>query len=47
MHRLCRAIGGLVTSLERLDALVFSGGIGENSAVVRSPWYSAAWVSSA
>ena len=35
MHRLASAIGGLVTSLERLDALVFTGGIGENSPVVR------------
>jgi len=35
-HRLAKAIAGLVTSLERLDALVFTGGIGENSAVVRS-----------
>jgi acetate kinase len=34
-HRLAKAIAGLVTSLERLDALVFTGGIGENSAVVR------------
>ena len=36
VHRLAKAIAGLVTSLERLDALVFTGGIGENSAVVRS-----------
>jgi acetate kinase len=35
VHRLAKAIAGLVTSLERLDALVFTGGIGENSAVVR------------
>ncbi len=35
VHRLARAIAGLVTSLERLDALVFTGGIGENSPVVR------------
>jgi acetate kinase len=35
VHRLAKAIGGLVTCLERLDALVFTGGIGENSAVVR------------
>jgi acetate kinase len=35
VHRLARGIAGLVPSLERLDALVFTGGIGENSAVVR------------
>jgi acetate kinase len=35
VHRLAKAIAGLVTSLERLDALVFTGGMGENSAVVR------------
>jgi acetate kinase len=35
VHRLAKAIAGLVTSLERLDALVFTGGIGENSPVVR------------
>jgi len=35
VHRLAKAIAGLVTSLARLDALVFTGGIGENSAVVR------------
>lgn len=36
VRRLCKAIAGLVVGLERLDALVFTGGIGENSAVVRS-----------
>ena len=36
VHRLGKAIAALVVSLERLDALVFTGGIGENSAVVRS-----------
>ena len=35
VHRLCKAIAGLVVGLERLDALVFTGGIGEHSAVVR------------
>jgi len=35
VHRLAKAVAGLVTSLERLDALVFTGGIGENSAIVR------------
>jgi acetate kinase len=34
-HRLARYIGGLAMSLERLDAVVFTGGIGENSATVR------------
>ena len=36
VHRLSKAIAGLVVGLARLDALVFTGGIGENSAVVRS-----------
>jgi acetate kinase len=36
VHRLAKAIAGLVVGLQRLDALVFTGGIGENSAVVRS-----------
>jgi acetate kinase len=36
VHRLAKAIAGLVVGLGRLDALVFTGGIGENSAVVRS-----------
>ena len=35
VYRLAKAIAGLVTSLDRLDALVFTGGIGENSAEVR------------
>ena len=35
VHRLAKAVAGLVTSLEQLDALVFTGGIGENSPVVR------------
>ena len=35
VHRLAKAVAGLVSSLDRLDALVFTGGIGENSAVVR------------
>ena len=35
VHRLSKAIAGLVVGLERLDALVFTGGIGENSSVVR------------
>ncbi|MCE1236045.1 MAG: acetate kinase [Hyphomicrobiales bacterium] len=36
VHRLARHIGGLATSLPRLDALVFTGGIGENSARIRA-----------
>ena len=36
VHRLSKAIAGLVVGLERLDALVFTGGIGENSAGVLS-----------
>ncbi len=35
VHRLARGIAGLVPSLGRLDALVFTGGIGENSPLVR------------
>ncbi|MGE7368648.1 acetate/propionate family kinase [Neorhizobium sp. NPDC001467] len=35
VHRLARYIGGLATSLRRLDAVVFTGGIGENSPLVR------------
>lgn len=34
-HRLAKAILGLSSSLDRLDALVFTGGIGENSAFIR------------
>lgn len=34
--RLARQIGGLATSLDRLDALVFTGGIGENSRTIRA-----------
>lgn len=33
--RLARCIGGIAMALPRIDALVFTGGIGENSAVVR------------
>lgn len=35
VHRLAKAIAGLVVSLDRLDALVFTGGIGEKSSEVR------------
>ena len=34
--RLARQIGGLATSLTKLDALVFTGGIGENSRFIRA-----------
>jgi len=34
-HRLARTVGALVSSLHRFDALVFTGGIGENSALLR------------
>jgi acetate kinase len=36
VHRLAKAIAGMAVGVERLDALVFTGGIGENSAFVRS-----------
>jgi acetate kinase len=36
VHVLSRVIGGLATSLDRLDALVFTGGVGEHSALVRA-----------
>jgi len=36
VHRLARHIGGLATSLRQFDALVFTGGIGENSARLRA-----------
>jgi acetate kinase len=36
IHSLSRVIGGLATSLDRLDALVFTGGVGEHSALVRT-----------
>ena len=35
VHVLSRVIGGLATSLDRLDALVFTGGVGEHSALIR------------
>jgi len=35
IHHLCRQIGAMVASLEGLDALVFTAGVGENSAIVR------------
>jgi acetate kinase len=36
VHRLAKAVAGLAASLGGLDALVFTAGIGEHSAVVRS-----------
>ena len=36
VHRLAKAVAGMVVGLERLDALVFTGGIGEHSAEIRS-----------
>jgi acetate kinase len=36
VHRLARHIGGLATSLSRLDAVAFTGGIGENSPLIRA-----------
>jgi acetate kinase len=35
IHRLCREAGGMIASLGGMDALVFTAGIGENSALVR------------
>ena len=35
VHRLARHLGAHLTSLKRLDALIFTGGIGENSALIR------------
>ncbi len=35
-HRLARAIGGLAVSLPRLDAVVFTGGIGERAPEIRA-----------
>ena len=36
VHRLARHVGGLAMSLRRLDAVVFTGGIGENSVRIRA-----------
>jgi acetate kinase len=35
-HRLAKAVLGLCAGLERLDALVFTGGIGEHAAAIRA-----------
>jgi acetate kinase len=36
VHILCRSIGAVAASLDRIDALVFTGGVGEHSVLVRS-----------
>jgi acetate kinase len=36
IHRLVSGIGGMVATLRGLDALVFTGGIGEHSAPIRA-----------
>lgn len=36
IHRLRASIGAMLTSLDRLDAIVFTAGVGENSALVRA-----------
>jgi acetate kinase len=36
IHRLRSAIGEMLMSLDRLDAIVFTGGIGENSSLIRA-----------
>jgi acetate kinase len=36
VHVLSRVLGGLATSLDRVDALVFTGGVGEHSGLIRS-----------
>jgi len=35
VHRLRRCIGAMAASLDRVDALVFTGGVGENAAEIR------------
>ncbi|WP_159566652.1 propionate kinase [Budvicia diplopodorum] len=35
VHRLARYLGGHMMSLSRLDAIIFTGGIGENSSLIR------------
>jgi hypothetical protein len=35
VHRLARHLGAHLASLHRFDALIFTGGIGENSALIR------------
>jgi acetate kinase len=36
VHRLCREAGGMIAGLGRLDALVFTGGVGERASAVRA-----------
>lgn len=36
VHRLCRELGGMLTSLGGLDALVFTAGIGEHTPALRA-----------
>jgi acetate kinase len=36
IHRLRSSIGAMLMSLDRLDALIFTAGIGENSALIRA-----------
>src|SRR3546814_10559711 len=36
VHRICRELGALNAGLQGLDGLVFTAGIGENSAVIRA-----------
>lgn len=35
VHRLARHIGGHISSLRRFDGLILTGGIGENSSLIR------------
>lgn len=35
IHRLRREMGGMIASLEGLDLLIFTGGVGENAALIR------------
>lgn len=35
IHRIRHYLGGYLVNLGRLDALVFTGGVGENDAIVR------------
>ena len=35
VHRICREAGAMMASLGGVDALVFTGGVGENSALLR------------
>jgi acetate kinase len=36
LHRLCAKVGAMLAALEGADALVFTGGVGEHSSVVRA-----------